>query len=81
MVTRIDGTVFMRHKVKGETMISKYTVTRFGNLRMISSAKIRSFDSEEEEAEALEESETLQIAAEQSTVEQAEAAETVKTQE
>ena len=59
MVTRIDGTVFMRHKVKGDTVISKYTVTRFGNLRMISSAKIRSVDSEEEEA-ALEQTEPEQ---------------------
>ena len=70
MVTRIDGTVFMRHKVKGETVISKYTVTKLGNLREISSAKIRSFDSEEEVEEL-----------EQNEVEQTEAAETATAQE
>ena len=61
MVTRIDGTVFMRHKVKGDTVISKYTVTRFGNLRMISSAKIQSSDPAEEEA-VQEEAELVQTA-------------------
>ena len=77
MVTRIDGTVFMRHKVKGEIVISKYTVTRLGNLRMISSAKIRSFESEEDEA-ALEQAEEAQTEVE--VVEEA-AAPAVATQE
>ncbi len=37
-VTRIDGIVFMRHTVKKQTVISKYIVTKFGNLKEISSS-------------------------------------------
>lgn len=37
-VTRIDGIIFMNHKVKNRSVISKYIVTKFGNLKQISSA-------------------------------------------
>lgn len=39
-VTRIDGIVFMRRKVKKQTVISKYIVTKLGNLKEISSAVV-----------------------------------------
>ncbi|MBE6555157.1 MAG: hypothetical protein E7663_02825 [Ruminococcaceae bacterium] len=37
-VTRIDGIVFMNHKVKNRSVISKYIVTKFGNLKKLSSS-------------------------------------------
>ena len=59
MVTRIDGVVFMRHKVKGDTVISKYIATKLGNLKEISSSTVRiaaplaeSEDAENDELEA-----------------------------
>jgi hypothetical protein len=39
-VTRIDGIVFMRRTVKKKTVISKYIVTKLGNLKEISSAEV-----------------------------------------
>ena len=39
-VTRIDGIVFMRRTVKKKTVISKYIVTKLGNLKEISSAVV-----------------------------------------
>lgn len=55
-VTRIDGIVFMRHKVKNRAVISKYIVTKFGNLKQLSSA---SLEIKAEEAEAAEGDEEL----------------------
>ena len=39
MVTRIDGIVFMRRKVGKKIVISKYLVTKLGNLKKISSSE------------------------------------------
>ena len=38
VVTRIDGVVFMRRKVGKKRIISKYIVTKFGNLKKLSSS-------------------------------------------
>ena len=56
MVTRVDGTVFMRHKVKKNTVISKYIVTKLGNLKEISSSTVNlsAPAAEEEETESVE---------------------------
>ena len=51
MVTRIDGMVFMRHKVKGDTVISKYIVTKLGNLKEVSSSKVQLAEPAAETAE------------------------------
>jgi ASC-1-like (ASCH) protein len=37
MITRGDGIVFMRRTVKKKNVINKYIVTRFGNLKLLSS--------------------------------------------
>ncbi len=50
-VTRIDGIVFMRQKAKGATVINKYVVTKFGNLKKIASSVYSERPPEEEEAE------------------------------
>jgi hypothetical protein len=58
-VTRIDGIVFMNHKVKNRSVISKYIVTKFGNLKKLSSAlleyKPEPEDQETEKEDELEE--------------------------
>lgn len=40
MVTRVDGVVFMMHGRKKRRIISKYIVTRFGNLKRISAKMV-----------------------------------------
>lgn len=40
MVTRIDGIVFLRQTVKKKSVISKYVVTRMGNLKKLSSTVV-----------------------------------------
>lgn len=40
MVTRIDGTVFLRHKHRDKVIITQYKLTKFGNLKKLSSRVI-----------------------------------------
>jgi signal transduction histidine kinase len=60
-VTRIDGIVFMRHKVKNRAVISKYIVTKFGNLKQLSSASLE-IKAEEVEQNADDETATAEEA-------------------
>jgi hypothetical protein len=56
-VTRIDGIVFMRHRAGKRTEISKYIVSKFGNLKKISSAYIEESIPEEPEGEEIDSTE------------------------
>lgn len=50
MVTRVDGVVFMLHGRKKHRVISKYIVTRFGNLKRISAKLVEETIAPAEEA-------------------------------
>ena len=55
-VTRVDGIVFMHRKVKNRSEITKYIVTKFGNLKKLSSATLDNLPVDEApEGEAAEE--------------------------
>ena len=57
-VTRIDGIVFMRHRVGKRTEISKYIVSKFGNLKKLSSAYIEESLSDETDGDETESAES-----------------------
>lgn len=50
-VTRIDGVIFMNRRVKNKSVISKYIVTKFGNLKKLSSAALEIEDPAEAASE------------------------------
>ena len=47
MITRIDGVIFMNRVVKNKNVISKYVVTKLGNLKKITPKEITVEDKEE----------------------------------
>jgi ASC-1-like (ASCH) protein len=57
MITRGDGIVFMRRTVKKKNVINKYIVTRFGNLKLLSSKVGGDVQEEAEQTPVEEESE------------------------
>ena len=46
MVTRVDGIVFLRRTVKKKNIISKYVVTKMGNLKKLSSTVVKAKEAE-----------------------------------
>ena len=51
-VTRIDGIVFMSHRMKNHAVISKYIMTKFGHLKRFSSAALEEATEQSENGDA-----------------------------